>query len=98
MLNLSKPQAHPPGLDDIDLEILRALSLDARLTNKALANRLGIAESTCAYRVRMLRENGVITGSGVQLDLARLGRPIRRSSRCGWAATTLPTSTSCTPR
>lgn len=74
---MSKPQAHPPGLDDIDLEILRALSLDARLTNKALANRLGIAESTCAYRVRMLRENGVITGSGVQLDLARLGRPIQ---------------------
>lgn len=74
---MSKPQAHPPGLDDIDLEILRALSLDARLTNKALANRLGIAESTCAYRVRMLRENGVITGSGVQLDLTRLGRPIQ---------------------
>ncbi|WP_240937940.1 Lrp/AsnC family transcriptional regulator [Nocardioides sp. JQ2195] len=61
----------------MDLEILRALSADARLTNKALAGRLGLAESTCAYRVRQLRERGVITGSTVRLDMASLGRPIQ---------------------
>lgn len=65
------------GLDGTDLEILRALSADARLTNKALAGRLGLAESTCAYRVRQLRETGVITGSTVRLDMATLGRPIQ---------------------
>ncbi|KQZ67031.1 Lrp/AsnC family transcriptional regulator [Nocardioides sp. Root151] len=71
------PKAQGVGLDDTDLEILRALSIDARLTNKALASRLGIAESTCAYRVRALRERGVIRGTSIQLDLAALGRPIQ---------------------
>ncbi len=38
---------------------------------------LGIAESTCAYRVRALRDNGVITGTTVHVDPAALGRPIQ---------------------
>ena len=50
---------------------------DGRLTNKALASRLGLAESTCAYRVRILRESGVVTGTAVRLDLAALGRPMQ---------------------
>lgn len=68
--------ASAPAVDPTDLAILRLLSVDARLTNKALANRLGLAESTCAYRVRALRDAGVIRGSSLQLDLAALGCPI----------------------
>jgi DNA-binding Lrp family transcriptional regulator len=64
-------------LDEIDWRILRALAADARLTNKAIAARLGIAESTCAYRPRALREAGVITGTKVQLALGALGYPIQ---------------------
>lgn len=63
-------------LDATDLAILRLLATDGRLTNKALATRLGLAESTCAYRVRALRDGGVIQGSTLQLDLAALGYPI----------------------
>ena len=44
------------GLDETDLAILRALARDAHLTNKALSTRLGLAESTCAYRIRTLRD------------------------------------------
>lgn len=66
-----------PGLDETDLDILRALSADARLTNKALAGRLGLAESTCAYRVRALRDQGVIAGTALRLDLTALGRPLQ---------------------
>lgn len=62
--------------DETDLAILRLLAADARLTNKAVAYRLGLAESTCAYRLRALREAGVIEGSSLQLDLAALGYPI----------------------
>lgn len=62
--------------DETDLAILRLLAADARLTNKAVAHRLGLAESTCAYRLRALREAGVIEGSSLQLDLAALGYPI----------------------
>ena len=67
----------PVGLDATDHEILRALSTDASLTNKALAHRLGLAESTCAYRVRALRDNKVILGTSVRLNLAALGYPLQ---------------------
>lgn len=66
-----------PDLDEIDRQILAALARDGRLTNRALASRLGLAESTCAYRVRSLRDRRIITGVGVQLNLAALGFPIQ---------------------
>ncbi len=76
---MQKPQPPSPaaGLDGTDLAILRALDADARLTNKALSARLGLAESTCAYRVRALRDRGVITGTALRCDLAALGYPIQ---------------------
>ena len=64
-------------LDDTDLGILRALADDSSLSNKALAARLGLPESTCAYRVRALRESGVIAGDNARLDLPALGYPIQ---------------------
>jgi len=64
-------------LDGTDLAILAELSTDGRLTNAALAIRLGLAESTCIHRVRALRESGTITGFHAQLDLRALGRPIQ---------------------
>ena len=64
-------------LDRIDLAILRALVFDSGLTNKAMASRLGLAESTCAYRLRMLREEGFIIGGHVKLNFAALGFPIQ---------------------
>ncbi len=73
----TQPGAAPPGLDATDLAILRALSADARVTNKALAAHLGLAESTCAYRLRALRDNGVVTGTTLQVDLAALGYPLQ---------------------
>jgi len=69
--------AAPAGLDETDLAILRALARDVHLTNKALATRLGLAESTCAYRIRALRDRGVIRGTRVQLALGLLGFPIQ---------------------
>ena len=67
----------PVALDATDHEILRALSEDAGLTNKALARRLRLAESTCAYRVRALRDQGVIRGTSLRLNLAALGYPLQ---------------------
>jgi DNA-binding Lrp family transcriptional regulator len=65
------------ALDSIDRRILVELQKDARLPNKALATRLGIAESTCHQRVRSLRERKVITGFHATIDLAAVGRPIQ---------------------
>jgi DNA-binding Lrp family transcriptional regulator len=66
-----------PVLDDIDRRLLRELAADARLPNNALAERVGIAPSTCLGRVRTLRERGVIRGYHADVDPAALGRPIQ---------------------
>jgi DNA-binding Lrp family transcriptional regulator len=74
---LTKAQRQRPTLDAVDQKILSALIDNGDLTNKALASRLGLAESTCAYRLRALRDSGVITGRRLGLDLRALGDPLQ---------------------
>lgn len=47
------------------------------MTNAAIASRVGVAESTCGYRVRALRDSGVIAGINARLDLTALGHPVQ---------------------
>jgi DNA-binding Lrp family transcriptional regulator len=61
-------------LDRTDRAIVAALQNDARLPNKELAARVGIAPSTCLERVRALRTRGVIRGYHAEIDLDALGR------------------------
>jgi DNA-binding Lrp family transcriptional regulator len=70
------PNDFPP-LDDVDRAILEALSLDARLPNNRLAERVGVAPSTCLGRLRALRAAGVVQGFHAEIDLAALGRPLQ---------------------
>lgn len=63
-------------LDRIDHELLVALQKNARITNKELAARVGLAPSTCLERVRRLRARGVIRGFHADVDPAALGRSI----------------------
>ena len=55
-------------LDRIDFGILAVLQKNARITNKELAERVGVAPSTCLERVRRLVENGVIKGFHADVD------------------------------
>ncbi|GAA0935635.1 Lrp/AsnC family transcriptional regulator [Nonomuraea longicatena] len=64
-------------MDELDSAIVTQLQLDARVSNRELARRLGIAPSTCLERVRALRERGVITGYRAELDLAKLNRRVQ---------------------
>ena len=80
-------------LDEVDLEILAALTRDAEITNKALAHSLGLAESTCAHRVRALRERGVIRDTRVRVDEAALGYPLQAMIKVRLANHTGPTVT-----
>lgn len=68
---------HGTDIDEVDRRILRALAEDARIPNNALAERAGIAPSTCIGRVRALRERGVIRGYHADIDPGALGRPIQ---------------------
>ncbi|MGM1059804.1 Lrp/AsnC family transcriptional regulator [Saccharothrix sp. Mg75] len=64
-------------MDELDSAIIRNLQLDARLTNRELARRLGVAPSTCLERVRALRERGVVKGYHADVDLTALNRPVQ---------------------
>ncbi|MFV0366991.1 MAG: Lrp/AsnC family transcriptional regulator [Hyphomicrobiaceae bacterium] len=60
-------------LDAIDWRILKELQADGRMTNVALAARVGLSAPPCLRRVRALEEAGLINGYTVLLDEAALG-------------------------
>ena len=60
-------------LDRIDYEILTLLRNNARISNKEIAAKVGLAASTCLVRIRVLQTSGVITGFHAELDPASLG-------------------------
>jgi DNA-binding Lrp family transcriptional regulator len=64
-------------LDETDRGIVEALAADARVSNAALAEAVGIAASTCLTRVARLRERGILRGFHAEVDLAALGRPLQ---------------------
>jgi DNA-binding Lrp family transcriptional regulator len=61
------------AIDRIDAEILGALQNNARLSNKELAARVGLAPSSCLERVRRLSEDGYFRGFHADLDPRLLG-------------------------
>jgi DNA-binding Lrp family transcriptional regulator len=63
-------------LDTVDTAILRELQLDGRIPNKALAERVGIAPSTCLDRTARLQRLGVITGFHAEVSPAAIGRGV----------------------
>ena len=63
----------PVDVDAVDRRILTALHDDARMSNSALAELVGIAPSTCHGRVRRLQELGVIRGFYADIDPAAIG-------------------------
>ncbi len=60
-------------LDQTDREILAALANNARLSNKELAARVGLAPSSCHERVRRLVQSGAILGFHAVVNPAALG-------------------------
>lgn len=63
-------------LDRIDREMVAALSNNARLSNKELAARVGLAPSSCLERFRRLVKDGVLRGFRADVDADALGLPI----------------------
>lgn len=60
-------------LDSRDLQIVRALQDDGRLSNLDLAQRVNLSPSPCLRRVRLLEEAGVIRGYSADVDPRALG-------------------------
>ncbi|KFB11163.1 Lrp/AsnC family transcriptional regulator [Nitratireductor basaltis] len=60
-------------LDQFDIKIIRTLQRDSSLSQRDLADRVGLSQNACWRRLRILEEKGVILGRTLRLDRARLG-------------------------
>ena len=66
-------------LDSTDRSIIRALCKDARLSQRQLAQIVGVAQGTIANRIRKLEEEGAIQGYA----------PILGAEEIGWGMTVM---------
>lgn len=60
-------------LDTRDLEILRVLADEGRITKAQLATRVGLSASPCWERLKRLEEAGLIEGYNARISLKKLG-------------------------
>lgn len=60
-------------MDDLDLQILRQLNRDARMSYRDVARELGVSIGTVSARVKRLESDGVILGYMPILDPRKLG-------------------------
>ena len=60
-------------IDRIDRSILMALQNDASLSQRALAEEVGLSQNACWRRLQRLQSEGVLRGQRATVDLARLG-------------------------
>ena len=60
-------------LDEINIQILRLLQEDGRISNAELAQRVGLAPPTVLRRVKLLEERGYIEGYVALVDPLKLG-------------------------
>ena len=64
-------------LDELDTAILAQLQSNARRTNREVAVAVGVSPTTALDRTKSLIARGVIRGARLELDLAKLGRPVQ---------------------
>jgi Lrp/AsnC family transcriptional regulator of ectoine degradation len=64
-------------LDSIDLKILSALQRNAKITNRELAARVHLSQSSCLTRVRKLEAEKIIVSYHARLDLNKMCRFVK---------------------
>ncbi len=63
-------------MDKIDLQILRELEKDSRLSTSKLAKRTGIPQTTIHYRIRKLNDEKVITKYTIEVNPEKVGKAV----------------------
>jgi Lrp/AsnC family leucine-responsive transcriptional regulator len=74
-------------IDETDQQILMLLQDDARLSNAAIADHVGLTASTVFERIKKLEKRGVIKKYVAIVDAAQVGRPITAFVRLTVGAT-----------
>ncbi|MEK9820512.1 MAG: Lrp/AsnC family transcriptional regulator [Pseudomonadales bacterium] len=64
------------NFDETDSKILKNLLVDARLSSRQLAHKLGLATVTVISRIKKLEKNNIIKGYSAILDHEKLGYDI----------------------
>ncbi len=60
-------------LDQIDTRILKELQKDATLSQRELADRVGLSQNACWRRLKALNDGGVLQGSSARVAREKLG-------------------------
>ncbi|WP_204113770.1 Lrp/AsnC family transcriptional regulator [Shimia biformata] len=60
-------------LDDIDRRILDVLQRDASLSQRDIADRVGLSQNALWRRLKRLEETGIMSGARMHLDARALG-------------------------
>ncbi len=60
-------------VDQIDRAILRALQRDGGLSQRDLAETVGLSQNACWRRLKVLNERGLLMGSTARVDRKQLG-------------------------
>jgi DNA-binding Lrp family transcriptional regulator len=60
-------------LDETDVKILKALTLDARLSSRQIAKQCGVSIGTVLSRIKRMENEGIIQGYSALLDHEKLG-------------------------
>jgi Lrp/AsnC family transcriptional regulator, leucine-responsive regulatory protein len=76
LTEVSSAAAPKVEVDDLDLALLRALAVDARQSQRALARQIEMSPPAVADRLARLERNGAIRGYRVDVDWAALGYPV----------------------
>ncbi|HEY2690079.1 MAG TPA: Lrp/AsnC family transcriptional regulator [Streptosporangiaceae bacterium] len=76
LADVAAPSTPKVEVDDLDLTLLRALAVDARQSQRALARAVGMSPPAIADRLARLERAGAIRGYRADLDWAALGYPV----------------------
>lgn len=76
LADIASPSAPKIEVDEIDLALLRALAVDARHSQRALARLIELSPSAVGDRLARLERTGAIRGYRVDIDWAALGFPV----------------------
>ena len=76
LIDVSPPPSPKVEVDEPDLALLRALAVDARQSQRALARAIEMSPPAVADRLARLERSGAIRGYRVDIDWAALGFPV----------------------
>jgi len=59
-------------IDQIDRDLLRALQRDGSLSQRDLAERVGLSQNACWRRLKALQDKGILRGTRAEVDRSQL--------------------------